>query len=178
MKRILLGLLFLSFLYPQSTVGGWMEINSTGHVTYPHSAGLMWISTGGTISITEGGTFQKMIGGAIDYSNAHLENFNESTNGRLTYIGTITRDFNVRSYNSIESGETAQEVMIRIAKGGSTIEGTEVVQDYTAINKHSNTPTGWIVELATNEYLEMFITSNTTGDNIIIHNSIMVVSEY
>ncbi len=150
----------------------------SGDITHNHSSGLMFISTPGTFAITTGGTFEKLIGGAIDYSSDHLEDFNETTNGRLTYTGTLTKHFTVAVYSSIESGENTQEIEIRIAEGGSPIFGSEQEQTYSVINNHNTIPTGYIVELATNEYIEVFITSDTNGDNVIAHSCVVVITEY
>lgn len=158
------------------TVGG--DLTVTGSVIKDHGSGLMNISTGGTFTITTGGAYEKMIGGAIDYGSDHLEDFNETTNGRLTYTGTLTKHFLVTVNVSIEAGENAQFIGIRIAESGTSIAMSEQVQDFDILNSHNSIPVSYIVELATNEYVEIFITSDQDGDNIIVHSGVLTLTEY
>jgi hypothetical protein len=186
MIKIIPLLLLLSFGFGQwiydltdnpPTITAPGDLVVTGNITHDHAGGVMHVSTGGTFQITTGGTFEKIEGGAIVYSSDHLDNFNETTDGRLTYTGTTTKHFSVAVYSSVESGEVSQVIMIRLAESGTDIAGTEKAQDYSNQNSHNDISTGYIVELATSEYLEVFITSDQDTDDVIIHNVIMVVSE-
>lgn len=179
MIRILISLL-IPLLCLGQTTGGTDADNTwafPGQTTNTHSAGMMYVSTPGTWQITTGGTFEKLIGGAIDYTGAHLENFNESTNGRLTYTGDLTRDFIVGIHVCCESGEVTQTIQARIAENGTSIIGSTATLDFTAVNTHGSMSTFWIVELATNEYLEIFVASDQNGDDIIIDNASLSVAE-
>ena len=107
----------------------------------------------------------------------HLENFSHS-DGRLTYTGTPTRDFIVSVHASIEGDEVAQLIQIQIAEGGVVIAGSNMQADYTAINTDKAISTTWIVELATNEYVEVYGTSDTNDDEFTVHNLVMRIAQY
>ncbi len=141
------------------------------------SAGLTYISTSGTQTIGTGGTFERLYEGAMAYTPMHLENFTEN-NGRLTYTGAITRDFIVTVHAAIEGDETAQLIQIQIAEGGTPIAGSNMQADFVAVNTDKSISTTWIVELAQNEYLEVFGTSDANDDEFTIHNLVMRVNQY
>lgn len=141
-----------------------------------HNASLMYISTPGTIAITTGGTFEKLLGGAIAYTGTHLEGFSHAT-GRLTRIGE-TKDFLISGAFTIESGENTQNVCLRIAKNGTTIEPTDMQADFSVQNSHRNAPLVWIVELAENDYIEIYVTSDTNGDDVIFHSGVIALTQY
>jgi hypothetical protein len=186
MKRlIIIPLLFLS-VYIFAQAGG-VTIDRTatpimwtfpGDIIKNHASGLMYVSTGGTVTITTGGTYQKMLGGAVDYTAAHLEDVNETTNGRLTYIGTATKHFLVTINATIESGEANQEIQIRVAENAASIAGSDQSQAYGAVNNHNTIATAYLVELATNDYIEVFITSDQDSDAIIVHSCVLTLIEY
>lgn len=129
----------------------------------------MNISTGGTVTVATAGTYQKVAGGTIAYTGAHLEHFNEDTDGRLVYVGLPTKSFLVTVSGSVESGEVAQEVNLRIAKTGTSIVGSDIQQTFTAINTHEVYSTNYMVDLNTNDYIEIYVTSDTNGDDVIFN---------
>ena len=86
-----------------------------------HSGGLSFLSTEGEQTIGTGGTFERLFEGNMAYTGVHLDDFTES-DGRLTYTGSVLKHFDISAYMSIESGEVAQRIEIRIAQGGTTIE--------------------------------------------------------
>ncbi|MBA7568551.1 hypothetical protein ES708_10280 [subsurface metagenome] len=134
-----------------------------------HSCGFMYISTAGTIAVTTGGTFEKAIGGTIAYTPGYLHNFLHSA-GTLTYKGGAVGHFIVTTFVSIESGENAQVVKIRLAKNGTSIAGTEMTRDFTAQNRNSVLGTTWTLDLEPDDYVELFVTSDTNGDDVVFNN--------
>ena len=136
------------------------------------AGGVMYISTPGTQPIATGGTFQKIDGGAIAYTAGHLENFVHA-DGKLTYTGKTAQHIAAFASVSIESGENAQTVKLRIAKNGTSIAGSEMERDFTAVNRHSAIPLCWCEELARNDYIEVFTTSTLDNDDIIFNNMVV-----
>ena len=142
-----------------------------------HNGGLTYISTSGTVTVDTGLEYQKVSGGTIAYTADHLHNFTHSA-GTLTYIGTRTLHFTLTAHASLESGETAQEVSIRLAKNGSTIAGTDMETTFTAQNAHQSSSTKWLDELSTNDYIEVFATSDQSADEVIFNNMILIITEH
>ena len=142
-----------------------------------HSGGLVYVSTLGTQTIGTGGTFERLNEGAIAYTAEHLADFTHD-DGRMTYTGTVTKHFGISVNVTIESDEVAALLQIRLAKGGSTIVGTTMQRDFTAQNTDGSWGFCWILELATDEYLEVFGTSDTNGDTFVLHNLTMCIREH
>lgn len=140
-----------------------------------HNCGFMYISTAGTVTVTTGGTFEKVVGGTIAYTGAHLHNFVHSA-GRLTYKDSVTKHFLITAFASIESGEVAQDIQIRLAKNGTTVAETNIERDFTAQNRHSVVGTTWMTDLETDDYVELFVTSDTDGDDVIFNNLVFSIA--
>ncbi len=149
----------------------------TGTTFFTHSGGMTYVSTAGTQTIGTGGTFERLNEGAIAYTESHLHDFTHS-DGRLTYTGTVTKHFDVAVYVNIESDEASALVEVILAKGGATITGTEMRHDYRATDTDAVLSFGWLLELATNEYIEVFGTSDQDNDTFFVHNLQMIINEH
>jgi len=141
-----------------------------------HSGALAYVSTPGTQTIGTGGTYERLNEGAIAYTSAHLEDFTHS-DGRLTYTGTPDKHFLISVAMSIESGEIAQECNFRIAKGGTSIVGSNMGLEFSAANNTDATPLLWIDELSTNDYIEIFGTSDTNADEFDVLSLVFTITE-
>ncbi len=152
----------------------YLTVNS--FINYERRGAMAYVSTGGTQTIGTGGTFERLNEGAIAYTAAHLKGWTHD-DGRLTYTGTESTHFLVTVNVTIEGDEVAQLVQIRLAKGGSVIVGTNMQEDYTAVDTDDSMGFSWIEEMATNEYLEVFGTSDTNGDTFFVHNITFTVTQ-
>jgi len=144
--------------------------------TIVHNSAVAYVSTSGTQTIDSNATFERLNEGAIAYTTAHLENFTHS-DGRLVYTGATTRHFFVSAALTVQSGETAQLCRFRVAEGGVTVAGSEQSMDFTSQTKNQGRGLLWIVELATNEYIEIFGTSDTDADTFDIVKMVITVHE-
>ncbi len=151
----------------------YLTVNS--HITYTHREAMTYISTEGTQTIETGGTFERLNEGAIAYTPAHLVGWTHD-DGRLTYIGAESQHFLIQVNATIESDEVAALVQIRLAKGGSTIAGTNMQEDYTVQDTDASIGFSWIEEMATGEYLEVFGTSDTNGDTFLVHSMTFTIT--
>ena len=154
------------------------DVVMTGHVTEgEHSSGQTTVTTPGTQTITTGGTFERMNGGAIAYTGDHLHDYTED-DGRLTYTRFNDISATVTWNISLESGETGQVVQIRIALNGTTIALSN--QGVTFTNQNNNASVGGtrFVDISENDYIELFITSDTSSDDIIINNATLNVTTH
>lgn len=148
-----------------------------GDIAIDHSGGMVWVSTSGTQTIGTGGTFERLNEGAIAYTANHLHDFTHS-DGRLTYTGTATKHFCVAVFPNIESHEASAKVQIRIALNGTTIAGTNQAHDYRATDTDAVIPTKWLLELSTNDYIELFGTSDTSSDTFELLSGALIISEH
>lgn len=145
------------------------DVKVTGNITNTPARGGSYISTAGTQTIGTGGTFEKLYEGTMAYTACCLHDFTES-NGRLTYTGTLTINMAINCNLSGESGEAAQIVQFRLAKNGTTIAGTNMTREFTTQNKDGCVGLNWLLEMSTNDYIEVFGTSDTNGDTFDINN--------
>ena len=141
-----------------------------------HNSAFAYVSTSGTQTIDSNVTFEKLDEGTIAYTSTHRENFAHS-DGRLTYNGTETIHAFINVDLSVKSGEISQTVRFRIAENGSTIAGTDMSTDFTAQTKSDCVGLSWLIELATNDYIEIFGTSDTDGDTFDINNMAILIME-
>lgn len=153
------------------------DLYVSGYIFNSCCGGLMYVSTPGTMTINTGGTFEKLDEGNIVYTPDHLYNFAHD-DGRLTYTGIHTSHFTIRATVSLESGETAQEIQLRLAKNGTTIVGTTMTRTFVAQSTDTAIPLSWLDELATNDYYEVYGTSDTNADEFDINNLTLTITKH
>jgi hypothetical protein len=141
---------------------------------YGQHMGATYLSTPGTQTIGTGGTFERLYEGAMAYTAGIISGFTES-NGRLTYIGDDVDNFIVLCSMTISAGEAAQVVQIRIAKNGTTIAATNMIYTFTATILDAAVGVNWILELNTNDYIEIWGTSDTNADEFTIQSLTMSI---
>ena len=155
------------------TVSG--DVTVTGIIINGAAGGQTYISTPGVQTIGTGGTFEKLYEGAMAYTSSHPYNCTCS-NGRLTYTGTPTIHATVVCNLTIQSGEAAQVLNFRIAENGTSIVGSNQTKTYVAQTVDRSAGLNWLVELATNDYIEIYGTSDTNGDTFTVQSlSLFVV---
>lgn len=130
------------------------------------SIGLMSFSNNATENpIATQGVFEK-IEGTTTASSVN-QKFSH-TNNRLTYDGGITKEFIVTASVSANSVTTnAAVITVRIAKNGVTIADSEAQATTSLAGRSETFYCQTIVELTTNDYVEMFIANNTTANNLL-----------
>ncbi len=154
------------------------ELLVTGHVYEgEHASGQTYVSTPGTQTINTGGTFERLNEGAIAYTGDHLHEFTHD-DGRLTYTSPTEISMTVAATVSVESGETAQVIQFRIAKNGTTIASTNMPVTFSAVNKNAAVPLFTLLDMAQNDYVEVWATSDTNGDEMIINNLTMGITKH
>ena len=101
-------------------------------------------------------------------ASAQNEKFSHSNN-RLTYTGGITREFVVTASCAAQSIQTnATTITIRIAKNGTTIAESEAKATTSATGRSENFYCQALVELAQNDFIELFIANETNANNLLV----------
>lgn len=152
------------------------QLIHTGLMLGQHAGAQTNVSTSGTQTIGTGGTFERLNEGAIAYTASHLDNFTHD-DGRLTYTGAPDLHFLIIVNVTIESDEATALVQIRLAKGGATILLTNQQHDFRATDTDASFGFSWTEEMSTNEYLEVFGTSDTNGDTFLVHNIAFTITQ-
>lgn len=92
----------------------------------------------------------------------------DHTSNRLTYTGGLARSFKITAAVSANSVTTAQAtILVRIAKNGITITESESQATTSAINRNENFFSQAIVEMTTNDFIEMFISNTSSALNLL-----------
>ena len=90
-----------------------------------------------------------------------------NTNNRATYIGSLTRQFLITATVSLESG-TNNQIGCYIAKNGVVAPESEVYGTTSGTGRAENITVHTLVELSTNEYIEIFVENATSISNILV----------
>lgn len=94
------------------------------------------------------------------------QRFSHSSN-RLTYTGALTRDFRVTVTATQEAGNN-QELGLRIAKNGTTVSNSTSLQTTSGAGKSENSVSQSVIQLATNDYIEVFVSNETAVTDITV----------
>jgi hypothetical protein len=128
-------------------------------------------TTQNTIATT--GVFEKILGTTT--ASSVNQKFNH-TNNRLTYTGGITRSFRVTASCSAQAITTNNTIiLVRAAKNGKTIAESESQATTSATGRNENFYSQAIVELTTNDFLELFIANGSNANNLLVTELNMIV---
>jgi hypothetical protein len=124
-----------------------------------------------TIATT--GVFEKIVGNTT--ASSINQKFTHTSN-RLTYTGGLNRSFKVTGFISANSVTTnIVTILVRIAKNGTTIAESEAQATTSATGRNESFPCQAIVELAPNDFIEMFIANATNANNLLVTELNVVV---
>lgn len=90
-----------------------------------------------------------------------------NTSNRATYVGSLTRFFKVTATLSLESANNNQ-IGCYIAKNGIVLGESEVYGTTSGVGRAENIVIQTLVELSTNDYIEIFVENATAISNILV----------
>jgi len=110
--------------------------------------------------------FEKVLGtttaGTINQKFSHANN-------QLTYTGGLARSFKITAFLSAQSIQTNNTtILVRIAKNGVTIPESEAQATTSATGRNEAFPCQAIVEMTTNDFIEIFIANATNANNLLV----------
>lgn len=126
-----------------------------------------------TTTISVSGTYYKVSGTTT--ANSINQKFTH-TNNRLTYTGSLTRNFKVTASISASSGNN-QDLKFRLAKNGTTDITSQVSQDTSSSGRVDNITCQWLGSLVTNDYIEIFTTNNTSTTSVLVEDLNVLIEE-
>lgn len=135
--------------------------------------GQLSLQEGSASQLFTSNTFAKITASTTTFDSANASNFsNGSSTNRLTYTGTTARKFYVFASCDMTGTATDQTFAIAIAKGGVVITATECRANTSAAGAElpandnlAKLVCSWIIELANNEYVEVFACSRDNNVN-------------
>lgn len=90
-----------------------------------------------------------------------------NTNNRTTYIGSVTRVFEVRATLSFTSGNN-NRIGCCLAKNGTVLNESKVYATTSGAGASENVTLQALISMGTNDYIEAFIENNTAITNITV----------
>lgn len=122
------------------------------------------LTSDGSLAVTAAGGFALLgpaaAGLATERDATSDDEFTMPQAGRLRYDGTVTRVFDVQGIVSLDNnGVPANDASVRarIAKNGTTLEQSEDEVTVTAVMGTASLSPATSVELATGDYLEIYV---------------------
>lgn len=97
-----------------------------------------------------------------------------NTDNRATYVGALTRFFKVTATMSITSGN-GNQVGAYIAKNGTIVDDSEIYITTNASGRAENVMIQTLVQLTSNDYIEIFVENNTATNNITVTDLNVIV---
>lgn len=101
--------------------------------------------------------------GAYEFDNGGGDN------GRLRYTGAATKRFHVACTVSFGPASANDKFVVGIAKNGTVIPESRVLQQIAGVSATQSTALHIMAELATNDYLELYVGNTTDADDFTIN---------
>jgi hypothetical protein len=98
-----------------------------------------------------------------------------TTGGRLTYTGTTTQYMRVNAALSLDPISGAnQDLQVYLAKNGTVIAGSRIETIVTHL-AHQAVPLTWQLQMAANDYIEIFVQNLTATNNITVSRVVLSI---
>lgn len=132
-------------------------------VAYGHAA--CYAAATYTTTITVAGTYYKA---GNTTTSIHTEDFTHASN-KLTYTGAATGYFTITCSMSIgySGGAGNKTLSVKLAKNGAVIDNTAVDRVLAAAADRGAVTVIGLVELAQNDYIEVFVTNQTDTQGFV-----------
>jgi len=128
-------------------------------------------ATATTIAVS--GTFYKALGTTT--TGEFVEKFDvTTTSNKAVYKGSLTGFYKITACLTV-TGSSNKEVAIRSAKNGVTSPQSEITSTTSAGGKAEGITCQDIVSLATDDYLEIFITNNTDTSSLTVEDLNVII---
>lgn len=129
-------------------------------------------ATATTIAVS--GTYYKVAG--TTSAGSVVERFNVATTNRAVYTGALTDKFKVSAVLSF-TGTNGNDCAFRLAKNGTTIASTQISRTVNGTGNFTSITLQDLIELETNDYIEVFATNNTATNSITVADLNLIVSK-
>ena len=136
--------------------------------------GQIYLTTPTATTIASSGVFYKMLGTTTLVSGGN--GFDMPANNRLRYTGTPTRTFMIAVTGGSTTANNSVTLQYRLAKNGTTIAATQINWLKKTGTDQRTFPINHIVELATNDYVELFVNNTTGTGNVTLQHMNMIAN--
>jgi hypothetical protein len=137
---------------------------------------VMHVDTPAATTIAAVSTPVKAAGSTKFETTPVAKNFTMPVSNRLQYSGIADREVSVDVAVSISSTSNAQTVGIYVAKNGTTIPSSEIFRKTGTGGDIGAAPTQARVNLTNGDYVELFVSNETTATNVTVEKMSFRVS--
>lgn len=131
------------------------------------------VGSGSSTTFSGSGVKTKVAG--VTTSNNLLRFSIDATNNRLKYLGKKKRYFSASGSLSFQSSVDATTYILYIAKNGTVVNQSKVYTRSNSTNDVLAIPLGTIVELSTNDYIEVWVERfSGTGNMLTVSMNLIV----
>lgn len=116
------------------------------------------------------------ISGTTTLNAVNTQRFTMPTNNRATYTGIATRKFRVSAVTTLQDGNSVK-LAIAIHKNGVIVADSEMAATTPGTGEPVNVSTFTILELSTNDYIEVFLRNYTSATNVTATDLILSLQE-
>lgn len=149
-------------IYPQQRL-----LLPMGEISYFDITGTAVVITtqsDGSTNMVKAAPATALSSGGMEFDNGG------ANNGRLRYTGTATKMFHVACTISVAPAGANDTFVFGVAKGGTVIATSKVLLQAINASQPRSTALHVMIELATNEYLELFVGNTTDADDCTVHS--------
>jgi hypothetical protein len=136
-------------------------------ITNTSTRGFIYMNDNATATSTNSTTTWFKAAGTTSAMSTNSK-FSTSTTNRLTYTGAFTQSFMVSVNANVKTSVSTQNIDIGIAKNGTIITESAMTILCAAGSTPSFGATQIVVELTTNDYVELFVKNTSSANNTIV----------
>jgi len=135
-------------------------------LTFPKPFSEIYMEDNSTATlISNSNEWTKVLGTTT--ANSKNQSFDNTTANKMVYTGTMTKMFHCGATFSINPSSSADiEWSVGVSKNGVHLTGSKTLLHSITNGHHYSSAIHIFVELATNDYLELYVQNNTNTSNV------------
>lgn len=118
----------------------------------------------------------KLVNGSTNWVDNMSDQFTISTGGRVTYVGQTNTRFKVSCYIAGTTSAGTDTIAFYIAKNDTVDTASRIEREFSSTAVGSPATCGSIIELSTNDYIELYL-ENTTGTNNFDSHDLNIIAQ-
>ena len=148
---------------------------ATGYISGKKSGVFAYLASPANTTITTAGTYYPIAG---TFTNAPIEDFTAVATPAIRYDGAKTQYFEIDWHASGYGDSNGQTIHIGIKKNGVLCTGGVMGTFLKFLGEEQALSGTCVIELATNETIQLVITSDTNGDVITMEHFTTTITEF
>lgn len=153
------------------------DINIPGYISGKKAGVFAYLTEAANTTITTAGTYYPIAG---TFTNAPIEDFGAATTYTpgIKYLGTKTQYFEIDWHAAGYGDAAGQTIRMGIKKNGVLCTGSVMGTFLKFLNEEQALSGTCVIELATNDEIQLVITSDSNGDVITLEHFTTTITEF